>query len=240
MANDEAQLIFTDPPYNVDYHSPGGMSYNSTKFGGSGGPIFNDNKSDEDCIAFYTEVLKNLYEQTRDDAAIYWWFANKNNHLNRYAFDNTGWHMSQIVIWLKNSFVFSPGQDYHRVYEPCMLGWKKGNSHYINRKYTNLSDVFNLNYAEFEEMIDVWYQRRDATATYIHPTQKPVRLAERALKKHSKIGDIVIDAFGGSVSTLIACETMKRQARLMELDPKYVDVIIKRWEQLTGDKAVKL
>ncbi len=240
MGDEKANLIFTDPPYNVDYHSPAGLTYDSKKYGKAGGTIANDNKSDEDCVAFYTAVLKNMDRYSSDDCPIYWWFANKNNHLNRLAFEQAGWYFSQIVIWLKNSFVFTMGQDYHRVYEPCMFGWKKGKKHYTNKQYSNYADVFNTNFAEFEEMLDVWYAHRDNTNEYVHPTQKPVKLAERALKKSSKIGSKVVDAFGGSGSTLIACENLNRSAYLMELDPKFVDVIIKRWEEFTGEKAVQL
>ncbi len=234
-----ARLIFTDPPYNVDYKSPGGLDYSSTKFGGTGGKIFNDDKTDEECLEFYTDVLENLYKFTTDDVTLYWWFANKNNHINRKAFENADWHMSQIIIWLKNSMVFSRGQDYHRQYEPCMVGWKNKKSHYKNKKINNLKDVFNLDFENFNEMLDVWYEKRDVTQKYVHPTQKPLRLAERALKKNSEKDDVVVDLFGGSGSTLIACEQLGRACYSMELDPKYVDVIIKRYESYTGKKARK-
>lgn len=237
MGGKLGRMIFTDPPYNVDYKSPGGLDYSSTRFGGTGGKIFNDKKTDEECLKFYTEVLKNLFDFTADDVTIYWWFANKNNWINREAFKGSGWHMSQIIIWLKNSMVFSRGQDYHRQYEPCMLGWKKKKSHYKNKKINNLKDVFNLDFDDFSELMDVWYERRDATQKYVHPTQKPLRLPERALKKNSERGDIVVDLFGGSGSTLMACDQLKRKCYTMELDPKYVDVIIKRWEEYTSKKA---
>lgn len=240
MGGKKGRMIFTDPPYNVDYRSPGGLDYSSTKFGGTGGQIFNDKKTDDECLTFYTEVLKNLSDYTTDDATIYWWFANKNNWINRQAFEGAGWHMSQIIIWLKNSMVFSRGQDYHRQYEPCMVGWKKKNSHFKNKKINNLKDVFNLDYDDFSELMDVWYEKRDVTQKYVHPTQKPLRLPERALKKNSERGDIVIDLFGGSGSTLMACDQLKRKCCTMELDPKYVDVIIKRWEEYTSKKALKL
>ncbi|MDA3839913.1 MAG: DNA methyltransferase [Patescibacteria group bacterium] len=233
------RMIFTDPPYNVDYKSPGGLDYSSTKFGGTGGKIFNDNKSDKDCVDFYTDVLFNLSHFTTDDVTIYWWFANKNNHINRFAFENADWHMSQIIIWLKNSMVFSRGQDYHRQYEPCMLGWKKKKTHYKNKKITNLKDVFNFDFDDYKEMLDVWYEKRDVTQNYVHPTQKPLRLPERALKKSSEKNDIVVDLFGGSGSTLMACHQLDRRCYVMELDPKYVDVIIKRYENYTGQKAKK-
>lgn len=229
MNGSKARMIFTDPPYNVDYKSPGGLSYDSNRYGGTGGKIFNDNKTDEDCVQFYTDILKNLYEFSANEATIYWWFANKNNALNRVAFENADWHMSQIIIWLKNSMVFARGQDYHRMYEPCMMGWKKKNKHYKNTKINDFKDVFNLEYEDFSELPDVWYEKRDKTNEYVHPTQKPVRLAERALKKNSEEDDIVVDLFGGSGSTLIACDQLKRKAYLMELDPKYCDVIRKRY-----------
>lgn len=235
-----ARLIFTDPPYNVNYKSPGGLDYSSTKFGGTGGKIFNDDKTDEDCLDFYTDILDNLYKFSTDDVTLYWWFANKNNHINRQAFENANWHMSQIIIWLKNSMVFSRGQDYHRQYEPCMFGWKNKKTHYKNKKINNLKDVFNLDFDDYNEMLDVWYEKRDVTQKYVHPTQKPLRLAERALKKHSEKGDVVVDLFGGSGSTLMACEQMGRVCRSMELDPKYVDVIIKRYESYTGKQARKI
>lgn len=241
MGSEQADLVFTDPPYMVDYKSPGGLTYNSTRFGGTGGKIFNDNLDQEQALQFYIDVLKNLHRFSRDYAPIYWWFANKNNLINRLAFEETGWFISQIIIWLKNSMIFSKGQDYHRCYEPCMFGWKKGQKHYKAKEIANYKDVFGeMDIDEFQHYIDVWYQRRDNTAEYVHPTQKPVKLAERALKKNSKQGDIVIDLFGGSGSTLIACEQMDRRAYVMELDPKYVDVIIKRWEKFTQRQAVKL
>ena len=235
-----ARMIFTDPPYNVDYKSPGGLTYNSTKFGGTGGKIFNDDKTDEECIKFYTDVLKNLFKFSTPDVTIYWWFANKNNWINRLAFENSGWHMSQIIIWLKNSMVFSRGQDYHRQYEPCMVGWKKKQAHYKNKKISDLKDVFNLDFDDFQEMLDVWYQHRDVTSKYLAPTQKPVRLSERALKKNSERGDIVLDLFGGSGSTLIGCQQLERKCYLMELDPKYAQVCLKRWELFIGKKGVKI
>lgn len=240
MGNEKAKLVFTDPPYNVDYKSPAGMSYDSSKFGGTGGKIFNDDKTDAECLRFYTKVLEQLHKFSDDKTTIYWWFANKNNWINREAFEAAGWHMSQIIIWLKNSMILSRGQDYHRCYEPCMVGWKKGKSHFTNKKYTDYKDVFTLDRDTFMEQMDVWYEKRDITSQYVHPTQKPVRLAERALRKNSNAGDLVVDCFLGSGSTLIACEQMGRKCYGMELDPKYVDVEVKRWEKLTGQKAQKI
>ena len=237
MGGNKGRLIFTDPPYNVDYKSPAGLTYSSKKYGGTGGRIFNDNLSDKDCLDFYISVLKNLHKFTSDDVTIYWWFASKNHGVNEEALKAANWHISQQIIWLKNAMVLSRGQDYHRVYEPCMVGWKKREKHYKDKNVTKYQDVIMLDKETFGEQLDVWYEKRDNTAKYVHPTQKPVRLAERALKRNSKSGDIAIDAFGGSGSTLIACEQLGRRCYAMELDPKYVDVIVKRWEEYSGKKA---
>lgn len=231
------RLIFTDPPYNVNYKSAAGLTYSSKKYGGSEGKIFNDNKSNLECLQFYKDVLTNLYKFSTEDASIYWWYASKNEIINRLAFGETGWHISQVVIWLKNGIVFSHGQDYHRCYEPALFGWKKGNSHFTNRHLAKYREVWNLDQLTFEELLDVWFQKRDAMSEYVHPTQKPVRLSERAIRKNTDYGDVVIDMFGGSGSTLMGCEQLERIAYVMELDPKYVDVIIKRWETFTGKKA---
>lgn len=240
MGGVQARLIFTDPPYSVDYHSTAGLSYDSKKYGGTGGKIFNDDKSPEEALRFYEDILLNLHKHSTNDVTIYWWMANDMNYINRQAWINTGWKQSQIIIWLKNGMIFSPGQIYHRCYEPCMVGWKEKGKHYHNKKLATYRDVFNLDKTDFEEILDVWFEKRDKVTEYVHPTQKPVRLAERALRKNSEPGDVVVDAFGGSGSTLMACEQMNRVCHMMELDPKYVDVIIKRWETYTGLKAEKL
>jgi DNA modification methylase len=234
-----ANLIFTDPPYMVDYKSPGGLGYDSKKFGGTGGKIFNDNLKEPEALEFYVKILKNLYNFSQDNAPLYWWFANRNNYINRKAWRKSGWQMSQIIIWLKNSMIFSQGQDYHRCYEPCMFGWKQKKKHYSNKVIANYKDVFSLDREEYQDQLDVWFENRDITQDYIHPTQKPVRRAERALRKSSEAGGIVLDFFGGSGSTLMACEQMDRRCFVMELDPKYCQAIINRWQQFTGEQAKK-
>jgi len=239
MQGEKAQLIFTDPPYNVDYKSSAGNSYSKGKYGGKG-KIFNDNKNDEDCLFFYTEVLNRLYENSKDDVSLYWWFAMDNSVVNRQAWLTSKWHYLQTIIWLKNQMVLSLGVDYHRMYEPCMFGYKEKKKHYLNRKIANYKDVFALEKEDFLELMDVWYERRDAMQDYIHPTHKPIRLAERALNKNSRPGDIVVDAFGGSGSTLMACEQSGRKSRLIEMDPKFVQTILKRWSKATGKDPIRV
>ena len=135
--------------------------------------------------------------------------------------------------------IFSPGQLYHRIYEPCMVGWKKAEDHYQNLTFSSLTELWTTgDLKTFAEHLDVWYNKRDNTAKYIHPTQKPVALAERAIKRSSEKGDIVLDAFGGSGSTMIACQQLDRRCYMIELDPKYVDAIVSRWCQFVGDNTV--
>lgn len=236
LGEEKARLIFTDPPYSVDYVSTAGMTYASEKFGGTGGRIFNDNKTPEQALIFYKDILTCMQPISTDDVTIYWWYANTMADTNMRAFKETGWKISQSVIWLKNSLVFSPGQNFHRIFEPCLVGWKEGKAHYKDTLFSNYSELWTIDFKKFEDHLDVWYNKRDNTQKYIHPTQKPVRLAERALKRSSERGDIVLDAFGGSGSTMMACEQLGRKARLMELDPKYVDAIVKRFMDYTKTK----
>ena len=231
-----ARLVFQDPPYMVDYKSPAGGSYNGGKYKHHEGQIFNDNLSEEDALKFYKEVASNMYEFMDKDATFYWWYASRNQTINEVALKESGLHISQIVIWVKNGLVLSHGQLYHRAYEPCMVGWKKGNSSYKNKLVTNLKDVWTLSAQELSAMADVWYENRDKTSEYEHPTQKPTALAVRGLKRSSQIGDLVLDLFGGSGSTLIACEQNNRINYSMELDPAYCDVIRKRYARLHGEE----
>ena len=240
MNGEKARMIFTDPPYNVDYHSTAGNTYSSAKYGGEGNAIFNDNKTEVDAIAFYSAVLRNAKAFSTDDAVIYWWYASRNYHLNHAAFREVGWKLSQVIIWLKNSIIFSYGQEYHRCYEPCIVGWKEGKSHFTTKMFNNLAEVFSLERDALQDQIDVWYEHRDPTSEYVHPTQKPVRLIERGLRKSSRAGELVIDFFGGSGSTLMGCEQLGRRCFSVELDPKFCDVIVQRYVNLTKSRNIRL
>ena len=244
LGKEKARLIFTDPPYSIDYHSVDrtgkgkGASYHSERFGGTGGRIFNDDKSPEEALDFYKKTLKQLHAFSTDDCTLYWWFAMLLNDINRQALRDNDWYYSQTILWLKNSLVFSFGQLFHRIYEPCMVGWKQGQVCYKNTVFSSLTELWTTGIKTFAEHLDVWYQKRDPTMKYIHPTQKPVQLAERALKRSSEKGDLVLDAFGGSFSTMIACEQLGRVFRGIELDPKYVDAGVSRWVQYSENAEI--
>jgi DNA modification methylase len=231
MNGRKARMIFTDPPYNVGYsydwradlHKGKKVAHN----------FFSDEKSDVEYAAFITQIFQSGIEYTTEDASFYCWYATKHHAITEQAIKAAGWKISQIVIWMKNYPVLSLGQDFHRTYEVCFHGWKCEGKHFYQRH--DFRDV--LNWDDFQGLFDVWFERRDNLSEYRHPTQKPVRLAERAIKMNSQRKDIVLDFFGGSGSTLIACEQLDRQCFMMDIDPIYCEVIMQRWEEYTGKNA---
>lgn len=210
MENQLADMIFTDPPYNVDYQ-------------GSAGKIMNDNMTDDAFYRFLLDAFKNMAQKSKEGAPIYVCHSDSEGLNFRSAFKEAGWDLKQCIIWVKQQFVMGR-QDYQWQHEPILYGWKPGAAHkwYGGRKQTT-----------------VWQIDRPM-ASKEHPTMKPVNLCAKAIENSSKPGDIVIDFFGGSGSTLIACEQLNRTCYMMELDPVYCDVIIKRWENLTGQKAERV
>jgi DNA modification methylase len=234
-----AQMTFTDPPYNVDYKY---AKYEAIHKGRKkkfmdAGRIFNDKKTSEEFYHFLLDSLRNVYNFTVDSATIYVCYATKTELEFRTAFRDAGWLFSQTIIWLKERIILALGQDYHRVYEPILFGWKEGNKRMTNKKLTTEKEVWDPDKLSFEERLDVWYLHRDKSADYVHPTQKPVSLPERAIKKHTNLGDIVLEPFAGSGSTLIACEQLGRVCYCNEIDPRYCDVIRLRYNNYIKSKS---
>ena len=204
-------MVFTDPPYNVDYEGQDGMK------------IQNDKQSDEDFYNFLLSAFKNMYDSLKPGGPIYVCHADSEGVNFRNAFKNAGFKLAECLIWVKNSLVLGR-QDYHWRHEPILYGWKEGSSHYfINDR--SQDTVWEYNKPKINDL---------------HPTMKPLELVGRAVKNSSKPGEKVLDLFGGSGSTLIACEQLNRKCFMMELDPHYCDVIIARWEKLTGKKARRI
>lgn len=199
MAGEKAHMIFTDPPYGVDYEG-----------------IHNDDRDGLESLL--REVFANYYSFSEPGAGAYVFHSDRNADIFHSVFREF-FHFSSMIIWAKNSLTLSR-TDYQSQHEPCLYGWVNNGTHsfYGDRK-----------------QVSVW--RFDKERVEGHTTPKPVQLVANALVNSSKPGQIVIDLFAGSGSTLIACEQTKRKARVMELDPKYCDVIIARWETLTGQTA---
>lgn len=207
----KADLLLTDPPYGVDYT---GKTKDALK-------IQNDAKTDEEMIEFLSSAFRSADSVMKPGAVFYIWYAGTKEHAFDKACQLTGWEVRQILIWAKNTMVMGR-QDYQWKHEPCIYGWKGGAGHLwaSDRKQTTI--------LEFDR----------PTANKEHPTMKPIALFDYQIQNNTKGGDIVLDLFGGSGTTIMACEQNGRNACVMEYDPKYVDVIIKRWENFTGEKAV--
>ncbi|MEW5729880.1 MAG: site-specific DNA-methyltransferase [Pseudomonadota bacterium] len=215
-----ADMVFTDPPYNVAYNPDtrpiGGRSRSKNKLGS----IKNDHMDDNAFLAFLQAVFGSAASVMRPGAAIYVCHADGEGLAFRMAFEEV-FKLSSVIIWAKSRFSISRA-DYHWMHEPILYGWLEGAAHSWHGDRSQST---------------IWNVKNDASTSYVHPTQKPVKLIERALRNSTKRGDVVLDLFGGSGSTLIACERRGRIARLVELDPKYVDVIVRRWQDLTGQQA---
>jgi len=216
MQEDLADLVFTDPPYNVAYSGRGENNL---------GTIKNDDMSDSQFEDFCRGFFGCYFAYMKALACIYVCHPDSQS-APKLAFEKTfaeQFKKSSTIIWMKQSAGMG-WQDYRAQHEPILYGWKEGKGkHFFCGDRTKTT---------------VWKIGRDAQTSYVHPTQKPVALPEEAIINSSKGSDIVLDLFGGSGSTLIAAEKTGRKARLMELDPKYCDVIVKRWEEFTGKKAV--
>ena len=219
MQSDKVDMMFTDPPYNVDYGKMNGNKQNAYRF--QVRKIENDNMSDEDFEALLFGFIDVSKAHTKPGAPYYIAYGERNSLQFLGAFKRAGLKHSCNIIWKKHSLVIGRS-DYHYIHEPIFYGWIDGQTHiyYGDRKQTS-----------------VWEVDRP-TKSELHPTMKPVELVLKAIHNSSKAGDIVYDPFGGSGSTLIAAEKAGRAARLVELDNKYVDVIVKRWQQYTGKEAI--
>lgn len=207
----KADMLLTDPPYNVDYE------------GGTGLTIQNDNMDDETFREFLRVSFFNANSVMKEGAVFYIWHADSEGYNFRGACHDIGWKVRQCLIWCKNTLVMGR-QDYHWKHEPCLYGWKEGASHLwaSDRKQTTV--------LEFDR----------PSVSKEHPTMKPVGLFDYLIKNNTKKDDIVLDLFAGSGTSIIVCEQNGRIAYSMELDPKYVDVIISRWEKLTGQQAERI
>ena len=208
MDGQQADLLITDPPYNVNYEGSNHLK------------IKNDNQTDAAFRQFLVDAFTTADSVMKPGAVFYIWHADSEGYNFRGACHDVGWTVRQCLIWNKNSLVMGR-QDYQWKHEPCLYGWKDGAGHLwaSDRRQTTVID-FNK-----------------PSKNDVHPTMKPVGLFDYQIKNNTKGGDIVLDLFGGSGTTIIACEQNGRKSYMMELDPHYVDVIIARWEEFTGQRA---
>jgi DNA modification methylase len=211
LAGARADLVILDPPYNVDYE---GKTKDKLT-------IQNDQMAGAAFYNFLLQAHRNLFAVTKEGAGIYVFHADTEGVNFRRALVDAGWKLAQCCVWIKQTLVMGR-QDYHWQHEPILYGWKPGASHrwFTDRKQTT-----------------VWNFDRPTRSTD-HPTMKPVDLISYPILNSSRNGDVVLDTFGGAGSTLIACAKHGRAARLLEIDPRYCDVTIRRWQEWSGEKAM--
>lgn len=216
MGGVKADMVFTDPPYNVAYGDSSNPRY-TAHVSGKHGTIKNDKQSDSEWLEFNKKLAIILKEYCKGDFYV-WGAPGPDGMRQRLMFIDNGIHWSAVIIWKKQRLVLAAGK-YQRMYEPCFYGWHKKSSFVADRK-----------------QVEVWEVDRPH-ASELHPTMKPVELCCKGIGNSSNQGGIVWDGFLGSGSTLIACEKLQRKCYGLEIEPKYVDVIVKRWQDYTGLKA---
>lgn len=245
-------LYLTDPPYNVDYASKNKALNAAEKGNRIQKEIANDRMADGQFREFLNKALNAADRHLKPGGVFYIWHAGTEGFNFISAVRDTGWEFKQVLIWNKNNMVLGR-QDYQWKHEPCLYGWKPGAGHYFIDSRSQLT-VYQNEAGEFDpdkmtkaELVDLvkkigqlptdLIDEDKPLRSAVHPTMKPLKLMGRCVKNSTRPGEVVLDSFGGSGSTLMACEQLGRVCFTVELDPHYVDVIIKRWEEYTQEEA---
>ena len=260
LINSDEEIIdtvFTDPPYNVNLSdiNKAKLNYSPTRYKGANtDAIENDYMADGEFIEFLTEAFTNMNKYLKKGRAFYIWHSSTENFSFQQAMRNMGWQLRQILIWNKSSLCLGLS-DYQWKHEPCFYGWKDGAAHYFihDRKQSTVwedeLDFDKMKKDDMRKLLEEIFSDKVPTTVInehkplkadLHPTMKPLKLCANLIKNSTKPNENVLDLFGGSGSTLMACEQLDRNCYMMEYDPKYVDVIIDRWETFTGKKAEKI
>lgn len=260
MDGAEADLLLTDPPYNVALGQDGGHAIRPSEAKQlhrctNGLVIDNDAwKTDEEFVKFLVSAFTTALGAIKAGAAFYIWYADTQALNFRRAAEKAGMQVRQNLIWVKSHFALGR-QDYQWQHESCLYGWKDGAGHYFTDSRTEstvIEDRININKLSKDEMKallkELLADKQSTTVIHEdkpsksveHPTMKPLKLLARQIKNSTRRGEKVLDTFGGSGSTLLTCEQLGRICYTVELDPKYCDVIIQRWEQATGNEAVRI
>jgi len=238
MGTDRASAIYTDPPFNI------GLDYNKGLGGKQNyGGTTNDKKSDAEYREFLKSAIGNGLAHAQPDLHVFSYCDQKYIGMVQSVFQELGINNQRVCLWIKNGLNLTPHIAFNKCYEPCVYG-TIGKPHLSDIK--NLNEIMNKEIEggnqgieDIETMLDIWLEKRIAGQHYEHPTSKPPTLHEKPLKRCTRIGDIVLDLFGGSGSTLIACEQLKRRAYLAEKEPIFCQVIINRYERITGVRTTK-
>lgn len=231
-------LLYSDPPYNISLDYNKGIGTKG-KYGGS---KVQDNKTTADYRDFVESCLLNAQAHLQDNAHVFTWCDENYIGLLQEVYNSLEIDHKRVCLWIKNNQNVTPQIAFNKAYEPCVYGTV--GKPYLNNRINNLNEVLNKEVGtgnrlldDLEDYLNIWLTKRLPTNSYEHPTEKPATLHEKPLRRCTRPGDVVLDLFGGSGSTLIACEQLKRKAYLVEIDPIFCDLIIRRYERLTNEKA---
>ncbi len=240
VGDERIDCIYSDSPYNINLSYDKGVGGKANYQGN-----VDDNKSDAEFRKFTVDTLSNGLSVTKKDAHIFWWCSQCYVGMIQSVFEELELKYKSTCLWIKNGFSPLPQSAFNRCYEPCVHSTR--GKPYLSSTHTKFNEILNTDigngnatHDDIESMIDIWLAKRLSTDEYEHPTQKPITLHERPLLRCTKIGDNVLDLFGGSGSTLLACEQLKRKAFLVEQSPIFCQLIINRYEHFTGNKAIKI
>jgi len=240
LGETKAQMVYCDPPYNIalDYNKGVG---GKASYGGS----VDDKKTDIDYRMFLKGAMESTLAVSEKDAHHFWYCDQAYVGMVQSLYAELGISYKRTALWIKNGINPTPQIAFSKLYEPCVYGIT--GKPYLSPKHTKLAEILNNDIGignatidDITDMLDIWLAKRESGDDYQHPTQKPLSLHERPLNRCAKIGDNVLDVFGGSGSTLLACEQMKRNAYLVEMSPVFCQLIINRYETFTGEKAHKI
>lgn len=237
----QIDMVYLDPPYNIS------LDYNSG-IGGKGrygGHLTKDNKSRNEYRDFLTKAIGNALLKIKKDAHIFCYCDEGYIGLLQQIYRELNIDSKRVCLWIKNNQNTTPQVAFNKAYEACVYG-TVGNP-YISDKLNNLTEVLNKEVGsgnrlqdDIYDIFNIWLAKRLFTQNYEHPTEKPPTLHEKPLRRCTKVGDVVLDLFGGSGSTLIACEKLKRRCFIAEIEPIFCDLIVRRYKKLTGGEAVRV
>lgn len=239
VGEEKIDTVYTDSPFNIKLDYANGVS---TK-GKYGATKTNDSKSTEEYRQFLHDAISNAIAVSRPDAHYFYYMDQNWIWLLQTLYMELGIKHERVCLWVKNNFSPTSGQSFNKCYESVIYGVR--GKPYRNPKLLNLNEILNKEVStgnrlhdDILDLMEIWLVKRKAGQDYLHPTEKLPSLHEKALRRCTKPGDLVLDTFGGSGSTLIACDQLKRRAYLCELDPVFCDVIIDRYTKLTGKEVI--
>lgn len=240
----KADMVYSDPPYNIGLNYSKGIGTGG-KYQGKEKSSIDDSKTTANYSEFLQQTMQAAIANAQKNVHLFYWCDEKYIWLVQTLFEKLGAENKRVCLWIKNNQNPTPGLAFNKVYEPCV--YATIGRPFLNPNYRALNEVLNKEvgtgnqlHEDILDLLNIWIVKRVAGQSYDHPTEKPVTLHEKALKRCTAPGGVVLDSFGGSGSTLMACEQIGRKAHLMEINPIFCQVIIDRWEAYSGEKVSKI